>query len=91
MVASERRDGADERSRADDGPTWRVEGARTPDDDSKEEQPRRRLLSHIPGGRRGWALVAVLLLLNWWLASNIREPEPKLEVPYTFFREQVEV
>jgi cell division protease FtsH len=90
-VASERRDGADERSRADDGPTWRVEGARTPDDDeAKEKQPRRSLLSHIPGGRRGWALVAVLLLLNWWLASNIREPEKKLEVPYTFFREQVQ-
>ncbi len=89
-VASERRDGADERGRTDDGPQWRVEGARHPDDGTEQQSPRRTWYSFIPGGRRGWALVALLLVLNWWAASNLTEPEPKLDVPYTFFREQVE-
>jgi cell division protease FtsH len=88
-VANERRDGAEERSRKDEGPQWRVEGARHPDEEDGK-QPRRTWYSFIPGGRRGWVLVGVLLVLNWWAASNLSEPEPKLDVPYTFFREQVE-
>jgi cell division protease FtsH len=89
-VANERRDGAEERSRKDEGPQWRVEGARHPDEGDQEKQPRRTWYSFIPGGRRGWVLVGVLLVLNWWAASNLSQPEPKLDVPYTFFREQVE-
>jgi cell division protease FtsH len=89
-VANERRDGAEERGRKDEGPQWRVEGARRPDEEDREHQPRRTWYSFIPGGRSGWALVAVLLVLNWWAASNLLEPEPKLDVPYSFFREQVQ-
>ena len=87
MATPDRRDGEDAR-RADDGPRWRVEGARDPKHEGKGKSASSRF--RIPGSRRFWILVAILLLINWWLASQIREPEPKLSVPYSVFRQEVQ-
>jgi cell division protease FtsH len=66
-------------------PPWRVEGAGDPG------QGR-------PGGdgstgRRGrggfWAVIVLLLLVNWILAAFFMSPEPRPAVSYTFFLSQV--
>ena len=36
-----------------------------------------------------WATIIVLLIINWIIADQTRGPEPRPNVPYTFFREQV--
>ncbi|MDP9430468.1 MAG: ATP-dependent zinc metalloprotease FtsH [Actinomycetota bacterium] len=43
-----------------------------------------------PGGSRFWLVLAGLLVLNWLLSGLLLAPPQRLEVPYTFFREQVE-
>ena len=61
---------------------WRVEGARR--DDSKVPQ-RPRLF-----GPRFWVWLLGLLVLNWVLSALLVRPPERTEVPYTFFRTQVE-
>ncbi|HET7518678.1 MAG TPA: ATP-dependent zinc metalloprotease FtsH, partial [Actinomycetes bacterium] len=61
---------------------WRVEGARR--DDSKAPQ-RPRLF-----GPRFWVWLLGLLVLNWVLSALLVRPPERTEVPYTFFRTQVE-
>jgi len=75
--------------RGDAGRPWRVEGSRN-DDGRDEKPPRRNPVSYLPGGRLGWVVVAVLVILNWSIASQIGKPEPKMSVPYSVFRQQLE-
>jgi cell division protease FtsH len=69
----------DERSR----PPWKVEGAPPP------EPQRGGLMPRMPGGRRIWLLLVVLLALNWWFASTLPDHSRRLTTSYTYFREQV--
>jgi cell division protease FtsH len=61
---------------------WRVEGARQPDGRGPQ---RPRLF-----GPRFWLIVLGLLVLNWVLSGLLVRPPERTEVPYTFFRAQVE-
>jgi cell division protease FtsH len=87
-VADERRQVSEEPPGADGGPQWRVEGARHPPKRQEKRSGWDRLRPQA--GRRFWLLVGVLLILNWWLVRQIDEPEPRMEVPYTVFRAQVD-
>jgi cell division protease FtsH len=64
---------------------WRVEG--------QPERPQRRRATHgrrLPGGRRLWWLVVVLLGVNWWVGSAITDPgHDAIDVSYSEFRKQV--
>ena len=68
---------------------WRVEGER--DGGSPESRPKGRFgMAQPPGSRRFWRFLLVLLVLNIVLAQLIPSSEDKrLDVPYTYFREQV--
>ncbi len=69
---------------------WRVEGER--DDGSEHDPPadRRGRLPRPPGSRRFWQFLLVLLALNILLGQLIpSSKDRRLDVPYTFFREQV--
>ncbi|MGZ6269606.1 MAG: ATP-dependent zinc metalloprotease FtsH [Candidatus Limnocylindrales bacterium] len=66
-------------------PRWRVEGARPDKESDRWAASWRR-----PGGSRFWLVLAGLLLVNWLVSGLLLAPPPRLEVPYTFFREQVE-
>ena len=61
---------------------WRVEGARR----DGGEGPQRPRLS----GPRFGCMLLVLLALNWILSALLVRPPERTEVPYTFFRTQVE-
>jgi len=61
---------------------WRVEGAR-PSDGRSPQRP--RLF-----GPRFWVWLLALLVLNWVLSALLVRPPERTEVPYTFFRAQVE-
>jgi cell division protease FtsH len=37
-----------------------------------------------------WTLLAIALVVNWLLSSVMLQGEPRAEIPYTFFRAQVE-
>src|SRR4029453_2178476 len=95
-MADAQRDGRDARTNAgsperpgrapadgvDRGP-WRVGGARRCGGGTGPERP--RLF-----GPRFWMLLLGLLVLNWVLSALlVRSPE-RTEVPYPFFRAQVE-
>ena len=77
---------------------WRVEGARTgnhgadrADEPSGEQRPRGWMASwQHPGGRRFWWILLGLLVLNWVVSSLLLGPRDRQDVPYTFFREQVQ-
>jgi cell division protease FtsH len=63
-------------------PGWRVEGGREP---------------AAPGGggrrinwRRMAGVLLILLGLNWFVVSLLPDGEKRIDVPYTFFREQVQ-
>jgi cell division protease FtsH len=62
---------------------WRVEGARPSDGDRGPQRP--RLF-----GPRFWVWLLGLLVLNWVLSALLVRPPERTEVPYTFFRAQVE-
>ncbi|TFV87100.1 ATP-dependent metallopeptidase FtsH/Yme1/Tma family protein [Blastococcus sp. CT_GayMR20] len=85
--AVNRRDG----TRQDNGasprwrPPWRVEGERPDTESDRWTASWRR-----PGGSRFWLVLAGLLVLNWVVSGLLLAPPQRLEVPYTFFREQVE-
>ncbi|MGY1836352.1 ATP-dependent zinc metalloprotease FtsH [Blastococcus sp. SYSU DS0510] len=66
-------------------PPWRVEGER-PDTESDRWAASWRK----PGGSRFWLVLAALLALNWVVSGLLLAPPQRLEVPYTFFRDQVE-
>jgi cell division protease FtsH len=82
------------RTRPDDSTErrpWRVEGERAdePGRDAPQERPGRRM-PQLPGSRRFWQFLLVVLVLNILLGQLIPSSEDRrLDVPYTFFREQV--
>src|SRR3712207_5489758 len=68
--------------RRDEAP-WRVEGKRQPQSAAERFRP--------PGGRRFWIVLAVLLAINWYVGSQVQDDAPqRIDVSYTFFREQGE-
>jgi len=75
-----------ERRPSPEGSPWRVEGAR-PD---KQPQDGRVAGMRPPGGRRFWWFLLGLLVLNWLVVYLVPDQDARLEVPYTFFREQVD-
>ena len=78
------------RSRSDekaDRQPWRVEGGREPDK-PPGDRPR---MPRPPGSRRFWYFLLALLVLNIALGQLIPSSEDKrIDVPYTFFRTQVQ-
>src|SRR5437764_116459 len=78
------------RSRPDDSaerPPWKVDGERPAPDGPAS--PSRRM-PRMPGGRRIWQLLLALLVLNFVLVQLLpSSAEKRIDVPYTFFREQV--
>ena len=69
---------------------WRVEGERAGDAAAKGDDAHRGGMPRPPGSRRFWRFLLVLLVLNIVLAPLIPSSEDKrLDVPYTFFRQQV--
>jgi cell division protease FtsH len=79
------------KTKAEDGarsePTpWRVEGKRPEAgrDDGAVAGMR------PPGGRRFWLFLLALLVLNWLTVSLFPADGQRVDVPYTFFREQVD-
>jgi len=78
------------RSRPDEAPErqpWRVEGGRQPD----APAPTGRRMPRPPGSRRFWMFLLALLVLNVALGQLIPSDEDKrVDVPYTFFRTQVQ-
>ena len=79
------------RSRPDDKAErqpWRVEGGREVEDEGRAG---RRGMPRPPGSRRFWYFLLGLLLLNIVLGQLIPSSKDKrIDVPYTFFREQVQ-
>ncbi len=65
-------------------PPWRVEGSREP----REPEGGRGLL-RPPGGRKFLYFVLGLLALNILFAQLLAPTAERVEVPYTFFRQQV--
>jgi cell division protease FtsH len=65
---------------------WRVEGARPGGRGDQAQGPQRPRLF----GPRFWLTLLGLLLLNWVLSALLVRPPERTEVPYTFFRAQVE-
>ncbi|HEX2275312.1 MAG TPA: ATP-dependent zinc metalloprotease FtsH, partial [Acidimicrobiales bacterium] len=63
---------------------WRVEG----------ERPEPSPPGAVASGRRRrpgfWAVVAAMFVVNWFLSAWLLAEPPRTEVPYTFFRDQVE-
>jgi cell division protease FtsH len=76
-----------QRRPSDEGPTWRVEGARP---GSERPQDGRVGGMRPPGGRRFWWFLLGLLVLNWLVVYLVPEQDKRLEVPYTVFRQEVE-
>ena len=76
------------RSEDPEPPPWRVEGERVQDDETAK--PPGPIRSRIPGRRRLWFFVLILLVLNIFIGQLVPSSEDRrLDVPYTFFREQV--
>ena len=68
-------------------PPWRVEGGREPPE--SQRSPARRM-PRPPGGRRFWWILLGLLALNIALGQLIpTQADKRIDVPYTFFRDQV--
>ena len=69
---------------ADQRPPWKVEGARP--------EPRLgRMTDHRGRPRLSfWTLLAIALVVNWIVSSVMLQGEGRAEVPYSFFRAQVE-
>jgi cell division protease FtsH len=67
---------------------WRVEGEREDTERDKPGPPRR--MPSPPGSRRFWWFLLSLLALNIILGQLIPTKSSRVDVPYTFFRQQVE-
>src|SRR3954447_10189012 len=66
---------------------WRVEGQR---DEPEAPPPPQRRMPRMPGGRRFWWFLLGLLALNIVLGQLIpSSADRRINVPYTFFRDQV--
>ncbi|MFP5361933.1 MAG: ATP-dependent zinc metalloprotease FtsH [Thermoleophilia bacterium] len=77
--------------KSSESPPWRVEGERDGAGDGKTPPNGRGRTPRLPGGRRLWWFVLAVLALNIVLGQLIpSNEERRLEVPYTFFREQVQ-
>ncbi len=63
---------------------WRVEGERPAPPAPGSNQGRARRQPSF------WALLAILFVVNWLVSSWMLAPAARTEVPYTFFRDQVE-
>jgi cell division protease FtsH len=72
--------------RAEPRSSWRVEGLSDEEEEGTSEVPPRR----FPGGKWFWIALLILLAINWIISSTILQPEARLQVPYTFFIEQLE-
>ena len=70
---------------------WRVEGVREEPDGPEQSRPSRLpRLPRLPGSRRLWWLVAGVLVLNIVAGQLLpTDADRRIEVPYTFFRDQV--
>jgi cell division protease FtsH len=71
--------------RGPDETPWRVEGKRS---ESKSDGAVAGM--RPPGGRRFWWFILALLALNWLIVALMPSGGGRIEVPYTFFRQQVE-
>jgi cell division protease FtsH len=72
---------------ADERPPWRVEGQR---EEPEAPSPQQRRMPRPPGGRRFWWFLLGLLALNIVLGQLIpSSADRRIDVPYTFFRDQV--
>ena len=60
---------------------WRVEGR----PDKKAAKP-----PMVPRSRRIWTFIVVALAINLILSALLSRPEERMNVPYTFFRAQIE-
>ena len=72
---------APDRQAAPKPPPWKVEGA-PPDGDQQQKPNWRRIAG------RTWWLIAILLVVNWLVASSLMGTN-RTTVSYTFFRQQV--
>jgi cell division protease FtsH len=82
------------RTRPDDSTErrpWRVEGERADEPDgAPPDEGRGRRMPQLPGSRRVWQFLLVLVVLNIVLGQLVPSSEDRrLDVPYTFFRAQV--
>ncbi|MEW6472429.1 MAG: ATP-dependent zinc metalloprotease FtsH [Actinomycetota bacterium] len=70
---------------AGDRPPWRVENPR-------EAKSRLGRMTDPRGRPRPsfWTLLAILLLVNWIASAILLREDPRADIPYTFFRAQVE-
>ena len=66
-------------------PSWRTEGAPAP---KGAGGPLSRF--RPPGGRRFWLILLVLLVLNYAIGSQVGQPPERINVPYSYFRDQVQ-
>ncbi|MEJ7797649.1 MAG: ATP-dependent zinc metalloprotease FtsH [Solirubrobacteraceae bacterium] len=82
---------SNKRSRPDeskDRNPWRVEGGREPEE-AKDAKPSR--MSRMPGSRRIWWILLAVLVANVALGQLIpSDADKRIDVPYTFFRAQVQ-
>jgi cell division protease FtsH len=71
-------------------PPWRVEGERKGGTEQDPPDERRGRIPRPPGSRRFWQVLLVLLVANIILGQLIpSSKDRRLDVPYTFFRQQV--
>jgi cell division protease FtsH len=77
--SGERTPGASSRPPAET--PWRVEGAREAPEAPPPFPPRRP---------RFWLLVAVLLVVNWIISTQLSRPPERVRIPYTVFLNQVD-
>jgi cell division protease FtsH len=69
---------------------WRVEGERNDGTEQDPADERRTRIPRPPGSRRFWQFLLVLLALNIILGQLIpSSKDRRIDVPYTFFRQQV--
>jgi len=69
---------------------WRVEGEREDGTGQNPPDERRGRIPRPPGSRRFWQFLLVLLVANIILGQLIpSSKDRRLDVPYTFFRQQV--
>jgi cell division protease FtsH len=76
--------GAPDRADESSPPPWRVEGERPRPSRGRPQPSRGRPRPSF------WLVLAVMLVLNWFVSSLFLAPPSRTEVSYTFFREQVE-
>jgi cell division protease FtsH len=70
---------------------WRVEGEREPPEREGEPPGRMPRMPRAPWGRRVWYWILALLVLNIVLGQVLPTGKDKrIDVPYTFFRAQVQ-